>query len=235
MNKKIVLLIIISLGLLHGDENKEYFLQAKESVKNAHYDQAIEYLKNIENPGVATWYALGNCYWELKDYVRALIVYKSALHHAHISLVSVIYQRVVECQVALGVVPESSWNLYMRMIGALLPLKIFQWLILMLWLFVIGFICFKKNHNKMHYGILGLFLMIIFGGLFVTWYYNALQELIVIESVSIRSGPDECYYPLRILPIGSSLKIKKQQENWYKCSDCEGTGWVQATSVEYVK
>ncbi len=235
MKKNYFLAGALFIGMFYADESKEHFLQAKECVKNVNYAQAIEHLKAIENPGIATWYALGMCYTETHDNVHALIAYKSALHHAPITLVPQIYERVVASEVALGVAPKASWFLYVRMAAALIPLKIFQWIVMLLWILTIIYICMKKKQSKIELAALSFGWIILFCGLFITWYYNLSQELIVIQNTFARSGPDEEYQSLRSLSVGTSLRIKKQQGSWYKCSDFEGIGWIQNEHVEQVR
>lgn len=222
---------------------QETFLRAHKCYECKDFKQAHELYAAIGNKSAATWYNMGNCCFQLGNYVDAVACWHHAQRGASGAVVEDIAYNIDIAEQKLGLEKQDqsiwtriSMHLKKRMNG--FSLLMLQILFLLTWFALFFFIKKRKRGKKYRSLIIGILLMInVFFVLGLTLkYYDALQQkgVVMKQQNQIFAGPNEQYHVVGTLPIASCVKIIEQRGSWCKIKYSQDAGWVKSETLTIV-
>lgn len=224
--------------------------KANTAYINGNYNEAIELYSLIEEQGLSSeifYFNLGNAHYKNNDIPRSILYYQKAL------LISpnnsdVLYNlKVAQSQIRdqIEEIPEFFLRRWSRSIAtmlgctgwSILSLVALSVLMIAVLLFLLGG---AIRIRKIGFGI-GLFALIIFWSstLYALSERREILEhnkaVIMSQSISIKSSPDNSATDLFMLHSGTTVKILREIDNWYEIVIADGkTGWIESRRVEKI-
>lgn len=212
-------------------------------------DAATAYRKVVESgyESPELFYNLGNTYFKLDDFPRAILWYERALrldpsnediHHN----LQVANSKIPD---KIDAIPELFYQKWFRGIVRLFPVN--QWAILtiasfLLSLISISFYLMSRNMflRKTGFWAAGLFLVLtIFTVACSVSEYHQLKntrEAIVFDpTITVKSSPDDKSVDLFVLHEGTKVQILDRIGVWYEIRIANGSvGWLPESSLEKI-
>ncbi|RMG65396.1 MAG: tetratricopeptide repeat protein [Calditrichaeota bacterium] len=223
------------------------FRQGNEAYRAGRYEQAAQFYQQILAAGLespAIYYNLGNCYYKLNQLGQAILYYRKAqrlnpsdrdiafnLELARLKVIDRIelpeqfvllawWNRLVH-RFSLN---QLAWWLALGFAGTMVLLAIrllvhrWRWRRLLGWLGTAG-------------GILVVLIALLF---WASWNAQAAQRegVILVESVTVHSAPDEQSTDLFVLHEGSEVRVQETRGHWSRIRLLDGKeGWVPDSSL----
>lgn len=246
--KKIGLFLLLSLTLIYSsplqaNDNRQLFQQANDLYKTGHYQDALAKYQAIGDKSNIVHYNIGNCYYKLKQPGRALASWRRAEYNwgwadrqelaKNIHFVTTVHDR----QEQTSKLKQMINRLYSGIKTAvrITPLWWMQLLVLVVWLFLFGFLAYLRKERKKAAIIFLFFLLAISAGLLGLKYSQRLmRQGVVLNEAPVRSGPGVAYQQLTTVGEGKEVRIRKMSDEYYKISFLGCTGWISMDSVEEV-
>jgi len=248
--RKIFLLIMLLPFMLFAKEATiTSFNKANQIYQKNNYNQALKIYLKLENnqyKNVALYYNIGNCYYKLEDFGRAVLYYEKALHISpkdkdilkNLKLAK-IHLQDKEIEVASN--PFAlffSWILNFFSVNAYIVISLI--LFACVGCFGLSFLLFeslRKQWIKQIF-VLSLILFLIIGSLASVKIYKTEYQhygIVTASVTSIMSGPGDNFSLLFTLHSGSKLRIIKKQKDWSLVSMKNGyAGWVKIKDFENI-
>ncbi len=238
--KKLLFFIMLMAPLFAHANKQEIFLRANKSYHDGDFQQALVIYESIEKKGRAVWYNMGNCYYELADYSRALVCWKRAQRGAPRKESVEIEGNMRRALKKLGKPTDErfvtrTYNLVTRSteFGSLF---FFQILFFIFWysLFLVGLIrrfgfarFAVKSVGSLCVAILGVVVIV------KTMEYGSFQA-IVVEQTPLFVGPNERYQRIATLTHADRVVIAERAHEWCKVRTHDAVGWIPEKALEVI-
>lgn len=237
INKFLLCLVFVSVGIAYAINNQEIFLQANKEYQEKNYEKALTLYSKIKEKGAATWYNMGNCHYELGHEADALICWKRSQKGAsaaikkdsayNIDLVMYGEEKLHEPTgfAKLAALLKSVWHT-----GSLLGLQL---LFLLLWAALWIAIRLSKRGKKYKVASFVLAVLIVPLGCNVAFRYvqTRLGMAMVHTDAKLYAGPNDKYHVVGELSAKDQLTVYTKMDNWYKVAHGKQVGWVSAAAV----
>ncbi len=255
MNRLLLLLALMALpyGLCQGASRPEWakeFSEANAMYQRGHYDSAArKYEALLADSAVADalYYNLGNAYYRMHQYPKAILAYERALKYNpsnadaefNLGMAKTYTQdRLAEAERLpftgwMSAIP--AWLTPRGWGGAALLFFTLTLLLLLLMRFAWSRAVWKWS------GIAGIVMLVAFVftlsvGLVAQRHISDSREAIVMQSVvSIKSSPDDQGKDLFLLHAGAKVSILESLGPWLEVEIPDGhRGWVHRETVEEI-
>ena len=238
-SQDLVLLESASQAYEHG----EYVLAAER------YEQA-----SASSAQATLYYNLGNTYYKLGDYGRAVLNYRRALHLAprdrdtRANLALAHAQTVDRFETAGNLsfsVQITSFTSNWMNNNELALLALGAWLILVLLILAYGFIPTERLRERLQAALILTAVLALLGayslGSRMVEEATHPAAVVVVEEVEVKSGPGEQYLTEFILHSGAEVSLLEQRPAWLRLmlpgfagQNEDLQGWVPVEAVERV-
>ncbi len=223
---------------------------AVDHYRNDDYNAAISVYEGIIQQGWTNgeiYYNLGNCYYKLGQYGRAILNYERARPligndpdlQVNLKLANFrIYDRIIP-------LPRIFIIRLVEGIGALLSVR--QWALFFLvseWVLLVCLILLNVVH-KPHWRrlFIGCFVVILVFFIFTGGFFaqqkiqkdRSVHAIVLAEKVLVRSAPESGSTELFTLHAGVKIRLLRQVSGWSEIRLADGKrGWIQQTAFEII-
>ena len=239
------LLQIVGLTICNVSLDNELFLQGNAYFLQGKFGKAQDCYEKIVQKKSAVWHNMGNCYFNQKNNVKALICWKRAEKNANFRQLGKLLAS--ECVVLEQlnhpcdkIIARSFKRIVLGVPKTIMQMGLLLFLILFLMIWYRFFIqrkdpksvllC-KKQHLKW------LLLGIVFMSLMILKkenYQQRKEAIVTKKEASVLVGPSITYVEKMVLPLGCIVQIIDEKENMIKITSPQGSGWVSSNDVEIV-
>jgi tetratricopeptide (TPR) repeat protein len=242
MNKTLFFLLTVffitpNTALAEYYDQSPLFRQANKLYQKEDMSQALELYNQISEKGYAVWYNMGNCYYYLADYARAMACWRRAQHQVNSLAEFDATQHNIELAAqALGKKQQKNMLSFVlrRSAKAISPFVAQLFFILCSCaLLLLG----KKLYAEGRFGTLstlgGCWVLL---SLLVLLHYDehTMNGIVVTDSAVVRAGPHEERQTIGVLPQGYCVAVKQKQSAWYNVAADGMAGWISAQDIEVV-
>lgn len=221
-----------------SQNKRERFLQAHELYQQGQYQEALARYQEFTDKSSAVWYNMGNCAYQLGDYMHALLYFKRAEREATPHEYPHIVHNISMTHQQLGL-PSVSNNVSffdaVRVQVRTVPLLLMQLLLLVLWFAALGAL-WLLSHNRFKKIIIGLLIVAWSILALVCWrkYHDEQAEyaLVMNDKSTLFVAPNAAYHAVGELPKGVAVKVDEKRKGWYKVQANSKKGWMRQEDVE---
>lgn len=237
MIRKTVFACILFSGMLNGVRDvEETFLRANKHYQEKQYKKAFELYNSIECKGCATWHNMGNCAFRLNKHVDSLVCWRKAQRSATVREFDELQKNIDAVYEILGRVPEgSAVGRFIDNVLGRFSLFSLQLLFLIVW-FSLFFVIWLTRRYKRGVLIALIPLNLLFGAATFMKYQSRwnLPAVVVKNSSTIFSGPDQNYHVMGTAHVADELKVIQTRGKWCKVRGNGLAGWALADTLEIV-
>lgn len=232
IKKWIVFLLLCFYSTAQSQEN-ERFLRGHKLYQEDKKEQALQEYQAITKKGPVTWYNIGVCLYQEKNYKQALIAFKKAERGANITLLKTIAPLLVAIQDKLGIPKEPEWRIFMKQYAAHFSLFWLQVACIMTWLLVVilSYMCVRKRVLS----LLMLLFLLTAASLGIVWWVSVSHYGIVTEHCFLFAGPNEEFHTTGQVGEAQEVIIQEEKKQWYKVKTAQQVGWISASCLESIK
>ncbi len=241
MNVRKISLFILPISFyICSVPTQEVFLRANQEYKKGDHIYAQTVYQSIEHKGPAIWFNLGNCFYEQKKFVDALIAWRRSQKFgiSHISRVA--EKSIKRAQDSLGISRGSRMHRFYKEINLLVS-SIGLWFLQIIFLFCgIFLLLFISRLWLSSIGrIIGLLLIgiliVSFIGIAASWYdMNYCHAVVKEVNVELSVGPGDDYHRIGSFRQGSEFVIAQERGEWYKIQSPDTHGWLKKDVCEII-
>lgn len=212
---------------------EENFLRANVLYTQGNFQEALDAYTAIPDPkGWATLYNMGACYYELEDYVQALVHFKRAARTA--ANEPSIKQAVKNCYQHLGVTYNPTlWERGCALL-MIFSIRIWQVIFLALFFIVCAFIYFFKNKKIIVSGMLTFVWSLVGICLWTRVSQQTAQYALSLQETPLFIGMNDKFDSYQNLKKGSMVKVMAQHEPWVKVKGEGYSGWTYSKFLAYL-
>lgn len=245
-----VLFFMMASVMVAAISDQELFLQANELYKQQEYQKALDGYLGIQEQTSDVLYNIGNCYFKLKRYGKALLLWRKAemrwsfFNRAElVGNINLAQKKLYQMHNSGKNMPQNKKSyaaikhhvlIYMRTI----PLFFFQLLFLVMLalstLFAYAGARVRKKNKKI---VVLLCVAVLSTGSLLAVKYGLMSRdygIATAERVVIRSGPDEGYKQIGILNEGQEAFITRESGSYFKIKNNSQQGWVDSAAFEKI-
>lgn len=219
--------------------NQELFLQGNNYFLKGNFNKACDCYEQISEKNSAVWHNMGNCFFNEKNNIQAIICWKRAERNASFRELGKLFNSQSKAfeQMHLsydGFVMQKIKQVCM--IVSVIQLKILLLVFLLLFLYVCYY-CFlqsKRLSCKKRYIIgllLGIMSMVFALYLKEKWLHKK-EAIIIHEKVPVYIGPEVTFSQKTILPLGCVVEVLEEKQGMIKIIYPQVCGWVSSQNVE---
>lgn len=253
--KKITLVLMVmlllpsfSMAQLQSVSYDNWFEEGNNAYNEGNYEQALTCYGQIVAVGMesaALYYNLGNTYYKMKDYPKAILNYEKSLkldpgnEDARTNL-EIANMAIVD---KINPVPQSFIVRWWSSLKSALSADGWAWLSVALFgtllLCLFAFLMSRRTGMRKAGFFLGL-IVLIFLALSLVFAVGKRRDLTVRDeaivmtpTVTVKSSPSEASVDLFVLHEGTKVRILDSTGEWNKIKIADGTvGWLQAAHME---
>ena len=225
----------------------EWFDQANTAYNSGNYEDAVELYQKILNTdmeSVPVYYNMGNAYYKMHEYPKAIYYYENALkldpsnEDARTNL-EIANLAIVD---KIEPVPQSFIVRWWRSLRAMCSSDRWAWWSVAAFalLLVCAFMFFRSRRIGLRK--LGFFMGLIFLVVFALSVVFAAQlrhsattqdqAIIMSPTVTVKSSPAEASVDLFVLHEGTKVTIMESSNGWNKVRIANGSiGWLEADKM----
>lgn len=220
--------------------DQELFLQGNSFFLQGQFSQARQSYENMLHKNSVVWHSIGNCYFNEKNNIKALICWKRAERGASFSQLGQLFKSESIVFEQLGNPYDSFFIRSMKRVLLVFPKMLMQLLLLIFLLsfLMIFYSCFvQKNQSlcKKKYFWLSLGAIIIVLSVLVIKEKQMLyKEAVVLQKTPVFVGPDTTFSQKAILPSGCVVRSLDEKQGMMKVTSLQGSGWIARDAVEII-
>lgn len=229
--------------ITHSNSNEELFLQGNDYFLKGNFNNARNCYEQILEKSSAVWHNMGNCFFNEKNNIKAIICWKRAERDANFNQLGKLFESENKAFEQLhcssdSVVIQKIKQLFMSVSIIQLQLMLLIFLLLFLYLWYYCFVQSRKSFyllscKKKYMIALLLGIAIIIFILSIKEKYLHRKEAIVIqEKVSVYIGPEITFSQKATLSLGCIVQILEEKQNMFKIIYPQGSGWVSSDNIE---
>ena len=248
--RKIFLLIMLLPFMLFANKAPmTSFNKANQFYQKNSYNQALKIYLKLENnqyKNDALYYNIGNCYYKLEDFGRAVLYYEKALRISPkdkdiLKNLKLAKAHLQDKEIEVASNPFNlvfSWVLNFFSVNAYIVISLI--LFACVGGFGLSFLLFESLRKKwiQQVFILSLILFFAIGTLTAVKIYKTEYQhygIVMASVTSIMSGPGDNFSLLFTLHSGSKLRVIKKQKDWSFVSMKNGyAGWLKTKDFENI-
>lgn len=221
----LIILLLLVLQKSYALHQEELFLRGNKYAYDHEWESALHEYSEIEKKSAAVLYNMGICYEQLGQLDRAQLYWLKALSTAGQNL----YARIDEKLDRFA--HRSLFVRYAGWIAAGWSLLFVQFLCIILWYGIFGFLFFRKK-NKVLLIFLTLLLLVALCCLYSKVVDRRVIGFIKKQDAPLFVGPNEQYAVIGLPVFGTSVTINEKRNGWYRITTQLGNGWIPKESVE---
>ena len=235
INKIKIMYILFFVSMpCFASKYQEAFLKANNLYQQKSYKQAFDLYQSIRNKGPATWFNMGNCAYNMGDYIDAIIYFEKAKKNTSLARrkdidfnLAIVYDR-------LGIAKEKTNQTYLYDIFNMFSLFLLQMFFLFFWfVFFISFVFIKRLRLLVLSS--ALFFSFLFSLVLFFKYRSINYPLAIVKSsASMFTGPNQKYHQIAEISAADKVVVQKIDKNWYKIKSNGVNGWVSAENIEII-
>lgn len=246
----IVLFLIAISSSAYAQNAAEMFKKANKAYEEANYDTAailFEQIVQTNNVAPELYYNLGNCYYRQNKIAKAILNYERALLLApnDEEIIHNLEKANLKVSQKVEAINPFFLHVWMQKIRDLFSVKTWTSLSLVFFgaflIFLSLFIFSAKislRKPALYLSFLMLFLFAVsfsFGIYHKKTIVNHREAIIMAQSVTAQSTPNEHGTELFTLHEGLKVKIKDVRENWVEIQLLDGKiGWLPVSAIELI-
>lgn len=236
---------LFSFGCMAQGEN--WFEDGNAAYSEGNYQQALELYENIENSGMesaALYYNMGNTYYKMKEYPKAILYYEKALkldpgNEDIRTNLEIANMAVVD---KINVIPQSFISRWWNGLKSSFSVDGWAWIsvasfaLLLLCLF--AFLMARRTGVRKLGFFVGLLMAIClaFSIVFAVGKQRDMNQqdeaIIMTPTVTAKSSPSMTSVDLFVLHEGTKVRILDVSSEWCKIRLADGSvGWLQAKDM----
>lgn len=224
---------------LHSARQMEDFLQANQYFQKQQFEQAIETYQKIPTKGPVIWYNMAQCYFQLDQFLNALIATKKAQINADPTLLAATYQTINALQDKITITHDSTLVKLARWCSAYCSLLWLQIVVLFFW-FLYALSWHISVLQTFSIRFLLLLVLTISGTILsLVWWLPSQKQAITVQETPVYIGPDTQFNTRGILKTAQEVTIKTSLKtdstHWYKIKTDQEIGWVPADTLEKIE
>ena len=235
---------------LHSSEQAKNidlaFNKAHSFYKEKEFEAALKLYQEIEPKTSALFYNIGNCYYKLNQYSKALAAWKKAQHDWGWRSMQELRHNIFQAEKKLNLISEKSsglksltslFNTQVTLLLIRTPVLWFQLLALISWILLFGYISYARRKKKKIVTVpLFMTLALVVSLLGLKYGQKSQVQAIVINSDAVvRSGPGDDFQSLSTIPEGTTVTVKKNVDGYAKIQSAKATiGWISINHLDYL-
>lgn len=237
-----VAIFFINLTIL-SNSNEELFLKGNDYFFKGNFKKALDCYEQISEKSSTVWLNMGNCFFNEKKNVEAVICWKRAERNASIGQLGKLFELEDKAFEQLRCPCYKGFGRKFKQVlmgASVIQLQLILLMFLLLFLYFFYY-CFTKSKFYFHTSlnkriymfvlILGTVCMILI--LNIKEKYSHKKEAIVLqEKVAVYIGPEITFSQKTILPLGCVVEVLEQKQNMLKIVSAQETGWILSDNVE---
>lgn len=250
-----ILIMMLLIGCLivskaEAQTPEELFVKANELYNEHAYDSAARAYENIINKGYSSaelYYNLGNSYYKLRNYPKAILYYEKSLKlepnnedtKHNIEIAKAFISDKIES------VPDLFIKTWWNKLSNLLTLN--SWAIVSIIILGCMLICIfiyltsrtRTLKKSMFFASLIFIMLTICTFSISTKKYNYIKSnkegIIMVSTITVKSSPSLSSVDLFVLHEGTKVKILDNTGEWEKIKIANGSiGWIpSSTMIKY--
>lgn len=247
-----IIVIMLFIGGLLCPEVKaqnpdELFIKANELYNQNAYDSAVIVYESIVNKGYSSpelYYNLGNTYYKMRNYPKAIYYYEKSLkldpnnedtkHNIEIAKAFISDKIEPVPEIFIKTWWNNFSNLFTLKTWSIISLIVTGFLLLSLFLYLTARTRILKK--SMFFFCITLILLTIITFSITTKKYNYLRSnnegIIVSPTITVKSSPSSSSVDLFVLHEGSKVKILDKTGEWEKIKIANGSvGWLPSSTI----
>ena len=239
----VILLTFLASSARAATEEATVFARANEEYATGHYRQAIkdyESLVRAKRWNAGLFYNLGNAWFRIGDFGRAILQYERAL---------VLDRQHPEAQANLRLVRDEARALELpktpaqRYLSFATPGQCVWAAALAFWVAIFALTFFLLSSRRSRSSLAAFATALLLGGGAVFAYYT-LQSgpqgravaIVTEKNIQARVATADNAGAVLVLPAGSEVKILSKRGDWvYAALPNKRNGWIPAASAEPVR
>ncbi|PIE74665.1 MAG: hypothetical protein CSA18_03695 [Deltaproteobacteria bacterium] len=232
-----VFFLIIIFSLPFSVQAEKFFEKGVSSYEKGEYSSSLEYFKkDISEKGLTgqSAFNIGNCYYKMKDYGRALLWYAKAEKNLFYDPDLKFNKKVCFDKLSIDEKNNSFLMTKIFFLNRYFPevlVNIFSFLFLILFFILLFFLPEKKFiFFKIMFFLIACYFL--FSSIYFFLQYNLDRKGIVLETSKVRSAYSEKASVLFSLPAGTCIKVVKKDKGYYKIlTRDKKPGWIKMKMV----
>ena len=217
---------------------QEIFLEGNKLYSEQEYEAALERYQSLAKKGPAVWYNLGNTWFRLGDYGRAIAAWGRAQRHAPKHLIKRAHHNRERAQQAAGIARRRGMAYvqeYLRYRLSFVSFLLLQYLLLLGWYFAFLFALLRLEYKNVILGLVMAFNVIMLGLIcFKCWDDTVERAVVLRRELPVRVGPGTEYHSHDTVTNARTVTILAGEGDWYKVRCNNIVGWVPADAVDKI-
>ena len=247
MKKIAFLFIALVMSVVGMAQAEDWFEQGNAAYNNGDYEQALTMYGNIENSeqeSASLYYNMGNTYYKMKEYPKAILYYETALKldpsnediKANLEIANLaVVDRITP-------IPQSFIKRWWNGLKSWLSSDGWAWLSVSSFaLFLLSLFAFlmsrRASIRKLGFFI-GLLAFVAFA-LSVLFAFEGKKDMkhhdeavVMTPTVTVKSSPSVSSVDLFVLHEGTKVRIMDSANGWNKIKIADGSvGWMQSDDM----
>lgn len=241
MNRLCIVMVFFISQIVRPTSDQELFLQGNTHFLQGKFNQARKDYEAILDKSSAVWHNIGNCYFNEKNNVKALISWKRAEQGAGFFQRGELFEFESKALKNLSLSSENTivQSVKQFVLGApMILLQLCLLLLLVIFLFH-SYQCIWQNvayrYKRNLLGRVLFFILIILTTLFVRERIMHKKEAVVItQKALVYIGPETTFSHKAELSSGSVVQVLEEQDAMVKIRYFQGSGWIARDNIEIV-
>ena len=221
---KLIFLFVSSI--LFSAPAQERFFEANKLFDSGDYESSGLILEEINPKNFSVYYNLGSCFFQRKDFPKAIYNWKKAQNLANFSEYLELEQKIKNANEMLGLLIKCGiyhkLKLYLFALARNFQPIFWQILFLLFWLL---FLFLRVKFRWLCFSV-SLFLLVL-----ITVLEFSKQQGITLDKLVLYAGPDSDYHQVGSLKKGEQFSVIENKEKWYKVMTKDFKGWAGSDSI----
>lgn len=226
------------------------FIDGNEAFKNENYQEALKNYNEIAlsgNQSFQLYYNIGNCYYKLNDYTKAILFYEKAKKFNPSDPDLLMNLKLANTKITdkVDALPEFVLYTMWKNIVNANSSNGWAWLALqtmLLSFLIFGFYIVTHKSSLKKLSFYSASVLLIISSLFYVFAYQNKQHytqnkfaIVIEESLNVYNQPAENGTKLFVIHEGLKVEGLEEMENWVKIKLSDGkTGWIKKDYLTYI-
>jgi tetratricopeptide (TPR) repeat protein len=240
MKKRFIIALFFIFHLIQSSQDQELLNQASSFFLQGKFSQAREIYEKIQSKDSAIWNNIGNCFFNEKDYLKALICWKRAENGATFNQLKKLYDSENTVLENMSCYHENNFLQIIKQI-ILGSSKLFLQFLLLILLTIFLFICYKNIYKQKSFNFKKryfLLLIAIFSTLLILISKQKLiyEKCAVVISAKATTyiGPETTFPQKDTLSLGNIVTILDKKSEMTKVKSHKSSGWIKNENIEII-
>lgn len=235
MKKIIFLCSVLLVASVFAGPELEKFLRGAQFFKDGKLQEALHEYEGITNRGPVTWYNMGICYYQQKEFIKALVAFKRAQIGAHYAMLKQTQPFINKLEQHFNQPVESQMKKAIRELSSFFSLFWVQLATLIFWWLLIVLLVFQSYSFRRLKVVAGLWFFVCLFLTGMVWWALSGENAIVIRGTQVYIAPNEQLHTVGSVTAGQEVCIKKQEQEWVRIKANTASGWVRADALEPIE